>query len=212
MDRRAQILSAGLLTLIGLVASAAPAAAKGSLEVVITGGDLRRAATIPDQQLLDLSQQGSSGQFPIWGLFRTAAAPRLVPSITYQLQLLVSFPDQKEGFPVVRFSYYPAMGARSALARVRWFDSVHSPTWRNYADSWLRLSPGFEKLVNDTITSAGGSARALGEAVPAPIGSPVPLSLITAALVAACAVVALVCWPRGAKPRAGVTSVQVGNP
>jgi hypothetical protein len=93
----ALILTAGFVTLIGLIASAEPAAAKGSFQVVITGGDLRQEAVISPQQMLDLSQHGPSGQFPIWGMFRTTGAPELVPSIVYQLRFFMIFPDQNDG-------------------------------------------------------------------------------------------------------------------
>ena len=192
MKRRALILTAGLVTVVGLIASAEPAAAKGSFQVVITGGDLRHEAVISPRQMLDPSLKGPSGQFPIWGMFRTTGAPEFVPSIVYQLRFFAIFPDQKDGTLVVQLSYYPAMGAQSALARVQWFDSEHSPGWSDYAHSWLTLSPGFEKLVNDTISSAGGSPGALRQAVPAPIDPYLQLPLIAIALVAAVGVVAVV--------------------
>lgn len=218
MKRRSLILTAGFLTVVGLIASAEPAAAKGSFQVVITGGDLRQEAVISPQQILDLSQHGPSGQFPIWGMFRTMGALEfvpLLPSIVYQLRFFFVLADQKEGPLVVRLNYYPAMGAQSALARVQWFDSEHSPGWSDYAHSWLALSPGFEKLVNDTITSAGGSPGALRQAVPAPIESYLPLTLIAIALVAAVGVaVVLVLRRLGHLPRAqraGIAPVQVGD-
>jgi hypothetical protein len=205
------MLIAGLMTVVGLIASAEPAAAKGSLQVAITGGDLRQEAAISPQQMLDLSQP--SEQFPIWGMFRTTGAPKFVPSIVYQLRFFMIFPDQKVG-PFLRLSYYPAMRAQSALAHVQWFDSEHSSGWD--AHSWLTPSPGFEKLVNDTITSAGGSPGALRQAVPAPIESNLPLTLIAIALVAAVAVVAAVLVLRRWRhlqrtPRAGIASVPVGD-
>jgi hypothetical protein len=211
VKQRALILTAGFLTVVGLIASAEPAAAKGSVQVVISGGDLRQEAVISPQQMLDLSQ--TSEQFPIWGMFRTTGAPKSVPSIVYQLRFLMIFPDQKDG-PFLRLSYYPAMGAQSALAQVQWFDSKHSSGWN--AHSWLTPSPGFGKLVNDTITSAGGSPGALRQAVPAPIESNLPLTLIAIALVAAVAVVAVVLVLRRSRHlqralRAGVAPVRVGD-
>ncbi len=219
VKRRSLILTAGFLTIVGLIASAEPAAAKGSFQVVVTGGDLRHEAVISPQQILDLSQHGASGQFPIWGMFKTTGPLEFVPfvpSIVYQLRFFFILADQKDGPLVLRLSYYPAMGAQSALARVQWFDSEHSPGWSDYARSWLALSPGFEKLVNDTITSAGGSPGALRQAVLAPIESYLPLTLLAIALVAAVGVVAgVLVLPRTRHLqralRALIAPVQVGD-
>jgi hypothetical protein len=191
----ALMLTAGFLTVVGMIASVEPAAAKGSFRVVITGGDLRQDAVISPQQMLDLSQHAPQGQFPIWGMFKATGALEFVPfvpSLVYELRFFAIFPDQKDGPLTLRLSYYPAMGTQSGLARVQWFDSEHSPRWSDYSHSWLTLSPEFEKLVMDTITSAGGSPGAIKQAVPAPIDSYLPLTLMAIALVATAGVVAVV--------------------
>jgi len=144
--------------------------AKGSFEVVVSGGDLRQEVRISPDEVMGLTASGAE-RFEVFGLFARAEAPPSLPAIHYTLDLHFVISGERHGSAIASFTFFRASGRRFSLARLERFDAVHSPGLAPYVNRWLQPSPAFNRLIEDSLAKAvlpAGRERVAESAKPVP--------------------------------------------